>query len=141
MLKEFYSDIGIIHQKNYVETPQQNGVVERKHQHLFQIARALLYQANVPQKLWGYAILTATHIINMFPSKTLDNITPYEALFHKKSVFQNFKVFGYLFFACTITQCRKKFDKRANQCVFIGFPFVVKGFLLYDLKLNHVFIS
>ena len=30
-LKDFFSSKGILHQRSWVETPQQNGRVERKH--------------------------------------------------------------------------------------------------------------
>lgn len=45
VLPVFYKVHGILPQKSCVETLQQNGVVERKHEHLLQVARALLFHA------------------------------------------------------------------------------------------------
>nr|GEV11752.1 hypothetical protein [Tanacetum cinerariifolium] len=44
---------GILHQKSMPYTPQQNGVVERKHMHLLKISRSLRVHANLPIKFWG----------------------------------------------------------------------------------------
>lgn len=64
ILGKFLEAEGIIHQSSCIDTPQQNGVAERKKKHLLEVARSLMFTTNVPEYLWGDAILTATFLIN-----------------------------------------------------------------------------
>jgi hypothetical protein len=63
IMPSFYASKGIIHQKSCVETPQQNARVERKHQHILNVARAFLFQAHLPKNLWSYAVLHAVFFL------------------------------------------------------------------------------
>ena len=80
---DFFISHGIIHQFSCIYNPQQNSVVERKHQHLFSIARALQIQSKLPIKFQGDCVLHAAYLINRLPSPLLHDKTPFELLFHK----------------------------------------------------------
>ena len=74
-LDTFYKLNRIIHQTSCVNTPQQNGVAERKHRHLLNVARGLLFQANLPKRFWGEAIFTSAYLINRTPTPLLQGQT------------------------------------------------------------------
>lgn len=47
-LREFFREHGTIYQNTCIYTPQQTGVVERKHHHILEIVGALRFQAHLP---------------------------------------------------------------------------------------------
>ena len=62
----------ILHQTSCVDTPSQNGVVEKKNKHLLETARALLFQMHVPKHFCSDAVSTACFLINWMPSSDLN---------------------------------------------------------------------
>lgn len=137
----FYDSYGIIHQTSCVETPQQNAKVERKHRHLLEVTRALLFHSKLPTIFWSYAVCHAVHLINRLPTPILQHKSPFEILYGTPPTFMDLKVFGCLTYASTLTQNRTKLDSRARKCIFLGYQLGTKGYVLFDLHLRDVFIS
>nr|KYP40999.1 Retrovirus-related Pol polyprotein from transposon TNT 1-94 [Cajanus cajan] len=140
-MPQLYASKGIIHQLSCVETPQQNGVVERKHQHILNIARSLLLQSHLPLSYWCFAVKHAVMIINILPSYKLHNLSPSNIFYNKEPDISHLRVFGSLCFASTLTAHRTKFAPRAKRCLLLGHKDGVKGYLLMDLNTKEIFIS
>ncbi|RVW80173.1 Retrovirus-related Pol polyprotein from transposon TNT 1-94 [Vitis vinifera] len=79
-LQKYLEGHGIIHQTTCSNTPQQNGVAERKNRHLLEVVRASLIEAKIPISYWGEAITSATYLINRVPSSSINFQTPLQAL-------------------------------------------------------------
>ncbi|GAU46782.1 hypothetical protein TSUD_351810 [Trifolium subterraneum] len=141
LIPEFYASKGINHQTSCVETPQQNGRVERKHQHLLNVGRSLLFQSKLPKKFWSYAVSHATYIINRVCTPLLQNKSPYHLLYNKPPDLEQLKVFGSLCYASTLQNQRTKLDPRARKCIFLGYKSGMKGVILYDIHNHNIFVS
>nr|GFA14654.1 hypothetical protein [Tanacetum cinerariifolium] len=96
MLKQYFDTVGISHQMYSVQTPQQNGVVERQNWTLVKAARTVLIFSRAPLFLWAEAIATACFTQNRSIIHRRFNKTPYELINGRKPDISFLHVFGAL---------------------------------------------
>lgn len=109
--------------------------------HILNVARALLFQTIMPVKFWGETTTTATHVINMTPTKLFEGLSPYEKLFGTKPPYETLRVFGSLCYVHIHNRDKDKLGERSRRCVFIGYPFRKKAWRVYDLDNNEFLVS
>lgn len=127
-MEKFYRQNGIVHQRSCVETPQQNGLVERKHQHILNVAISLKFQSKLPKTFWNYFIGHSVHLINRLPTPLLKNKSPYEVLYNKFPDYDSLRPFGCLCFFSSLARNRTKLDPRGIKGIFLSYVEGMKGF-------------
>lgn len=116
--QKILNDFGIIHQRICLYSPQQNGMIERRHRSILQIVRSLIFQANLSTKFWGEAILHATYLLNRLPSSVINWKTPNEMLFKKSMDYKELKCLGCLCYSTIIKPNKDKFSPRVAKSIF-----------------------
>jgi Reverse transcriptase (RNA-dependent DNA polymerase)/Integrase core domain len=119
-LSIYFRDKGIDHQITMAYSPQQNGKAERLNRTLMEKARAMLNEANLPEKLWGEAVYTANYLRNRSPAANKD-CTPYELLFGKKPDISNLRPFGCEAYVHIPKVKRGKLDDTAEKGIMVGY--------------------
>ena len=74
-MNHFITKNGLIHQTTCPDTPQQNGVAERKNRTLLEMARAMMIESHVPKSFWPEAVATANYLSNRLPTQKLNHQT------------------------------------------------------------------
>lgn len=100
-----------------------------------------MFQASLPIKFWGEAILTSAYLINRTPSAVLNNQSPHEVLHATTPSFDQLKVFGCLCYMHHRARDKDKFSARSRRCIFVGYPYNQKGWKVYDLDKKEFLIS
>ena len=94
LMNTMFQEFGIVQQTTCPYTPQQNGVVERKHAHIIETIITLLQQSLIPVKFWLEAMNTSMFLINRLPHSSINFDTLYEKLYKYRFNYNQLKVFG-----------------------------------------------
>lgn len=139
-LIKFLKDKGIKTQYTAAYSPQQNGVAERRNRYLMEMTRCMLIDAELSNKYWGEAILTANYLQNRLPTKATGE-TPYERWYSKKPDLKDIHIFGSKAYVQVPNQQRQKLDDKAMELIFIGYSMETKGYRLLDKETDKIKIS
>jgi hypothetical protein len=143
--RAYFQSQGLIHETSCPQTPQQNGVAERKNRYILETARALLLGAHMPSRYWADAVSTAVHLLNRMPSKVLNFKTP----LHTLSTYVPFPtmlmiapwVFGCVAFVHLQKNQWTKLDPCVIRCLFLGYTLHPKGYRYYDPTHNRTYVT
>ena len=110
-------------------SPHQNGTAERGWRTVFEMARCLLSESNVPKSFWTYAVMASVYIRNRCYSQRTQQ-TPYSMINGKIPDVSKMHVFGTTCYAYE-TSYKKKLDDRSKKGVFLGYDKGSPAYLVY----------
>jgi transposase InsO family protein len=121
-LDRYLKAMGIHHQVTAPYTPESNGIAERINRTLLEMMRSMLYQANLPNRFWTYALDTAVYLKNRLPHASIQHRTPFEMFHSKLPRYEQLRPFGCILYAFVPE------ERRPNQHKFL--PVCTKGVFL-----------
>jgi hypothetical protein len=139
--KKYCKDNGIVQQFIVPHTPKQNIVTKRKNKTVVECSHNMMKGKNLLNAFWVEAINTAVYLKNRSPTRCLDNVIHFEALYGSNPAVHNLEVFGCKAFAYIPKENRRKLDAKAIKCIFIRYCSEFKAYKLFDPATHKVFAS
>jgi hypothetical protein len=131
-------ELGVIQRFSNIEHPWENGKAERSFQTLFALSRSMLKHADLPDRLWGKAILHSVYLSNRSPSAPIGGIAPLQFRTREMIDLTHLRVFGspaQIFVRPTIRTDNKLSD-RSISGTFVGVSDKGNGYIFLIKKLN-----
>ena len=130
-----------IRQTLYTDTPEQNGVAERKHRHIVETARSLLLFTFFLSEFWREVVLTVISLINTISSSHSWSFSPFEKLYGYVPDYSSFRVFCCTCFIFCPHAERNKLSSRSVIGVFLGYGEGKKGYHCFDAITKKLYVS
>jgi hypothetical protein len=135
---EFCASRGIRIRWTAPSTSAQNGRVERFHYTQFNSARTMRAASNLPPNRWDEFILTATYLRMRIATKSLNNITPYEAYHGHRPDISHLREIGCRAFVLILNKHNPKIFQRSEEHVMIGYGKNSKTYRCYHRGTHKV---
>ncbi|CAI6000551.1 unnamed protein product [Closterium sp. NIES-65] len=121
------------------DSPQQNGIAERRIGMVMDVARTSMMHAAAPHFLWPFAVRYAAHQINLHPRVSRPETSPALLWTGKVGDASAFRVWGSRVLVRDLSA--DKLSPRAAPCVFLGFPPDAPGWQFYHPTSRRVLSS
>ncbi|CAI7811760.1 unnamed protein product [Closterium sp. NIES-54] len=119
LLRDFCRGEGITQTFTLPDSPQQNGIAERRIGLVMEVARTSMIHAAAPHFLWSFAVRYAAHQLNLWPRVSLLETSPTLRWTGKVGDASVFRVWGSRAFVRDTSA--DKLSTCATPCVFLGF--------------------
>ncbi|CAI7840003.1 unnamed protein product [Closterium sp. NIES-53] len=139
LLRDFCRGEGITQSFTLPDSPQQNGIVERRIGLAMEVARTSMIHAAAPHFLWPFAVRYAAHQLNLWPRVSLPKTSPTLRWTGKVGDASVFQVWGSRAFVRDTST--DKLSARAIPCVFLGFVPDAPGWQFYHPTSRRVLPS
>ena len=122
-----------IHQESSTrDTPRHNSRSERVNRTLVEGASAVLEDAGLPPKFWGYAVLCLTWLKNRSPHAKIYRMTPYQVWTGLVPDLSNLRVFGCQAEVLLPAKLVSKFSPKTRRMIFVGYSERSKAWVFFD---------
>ncbi|CAI7849642.1 unnamed protein product, partial [Closterium sp. NIES-54] len=139
LLRDFCRGEGILQSFTLPDSPQQNGIAERRIGLVMEVARTSMIHAAAPHFLWPFAVRYAVHELNLWPRVALPETSPTLRWTGKVGDASVFRVWGSRAFVRDTST--DKLSARAIPCVFLGFVPDAPGWQFYHPTSRRVLPS
>ncbi|CAI7800352.1 unnamed protein product [Closterium sp. NIES-53] len=129
LLRDFCRGEGITQSFTLPDSPQQNGIAERRIGLVMEVARTSMIHAAAPHFQWPFAVRYAAHQLNLWPRVSLPETSPTLRWTGKVGDASMFWVWGSRAFVCDTSA--DKLSACAIPCVFLGFVPDAPGWQFY----------
>ncbi|CAI7784245.1 unnamed protein product [Closterium sp. NIES-54] len=119
LLRDFCRGEGILQSFTLPDSPQQNGIAERRIGLVMEVARTSMIHAAAPHFLWPFAVRYAAHQLNLWPRVSLPETSPTLCWTGNIGDASVFRVWGSRAFVHDTSP--EKLTARAIPRVFLGF--------------------
>ncbi|CAI7758600.1 unnamed protein product [Closterium sp. NIES-54] len=139
LLRDFCRAEGILQSFTLPDSPQKNGIAERRIGLFMEVARTSMIHAAAPNFLWPFAVRYAAHQLNLWPRVSLPKTSPTLHWTGKVGDASVFRVWGSRAFVRDTSA--DKLSACTILCIFIGFVPDAPSWQLYHPTSRRVFPS